>query len=1075
MKVGSIHFSFSKLLAVIVLLLIFPFLSFGKKSPGFPFVKNFFPSEYNGHTQNFDIAEDNKGNIYIANFAGILCYNGSTWERILTPDISRVTRLESDGNGIIYAGGLNEIGLLKTNGNGKLYYHDLKPLIDEKFRGRFGEIKELIILNKKVLFFSREYVLIYTKGQLNVLKLQHKLNSAWELNGGICIKSEKDDYYNLDLRSGQLKQLSLVSGNNVVNDITKWSENEYIIGTNTGLYSYKNNRLEFWNSPINNELTEARISSVLKISNDLIAVGTLRNGLYFINKKGELITYSNRALGLQNDYVNQLYLDKGNRLWVALNNGISLVGYPWPWTVYDRNSGLKSGVVSVYHRDDELMVGTYQGLYYLDHDTRSFQSIEGIETACWEFYAHENYLLAATTEGVFRIENKNINKLTDVFALSIEPSKTFEHQLYIGTLDGFSVLWLDEKGNLLGREHRDRNLGEITKIISDNYGFVWITTMNGQLARYNEKQQKLEIIDETQNLPELLGSQFFNFDNKLVAGTTRGLMRYDYKNDQFIEYQLKVDTSNGASEWPGLIYPVNENSIWMTRGDEIQLARYQKENETWKLKQTASGPFQDFICRVIYEDEDGISWFGGPSGLIRYDEELSKQLIQEAEVRISAIQFNSDSLYFGGFGELGDQPIDINYNNRNLLFEFSSTGYNVQNELKYSYKLKGLDREWSEWTTESVKEYQKLSPGNYSFLVRAKDVYGNVTSAKSFIFQIHFPWYGMWYMIILYVTVLGFSIWQVVQWRLRSLVREKQKLEDTVKARTSEIRKQRDEIQEKSEELGTALTNLKDTQNELIRQEKLASVGQMTKGIVDRIINPLNYINNFASLSKDLANELKEVIEEEKEQISEDGYDEILDIGSMLELNLGKIQDHGGSSVRIVKGMEELLKDRTGNFISTDINELITTGIKAVSHQFNKEITQYGIEINQSTAEGDFTADIVKDELAKALHELLDNALQAVVSSCEKNKSMGGYISVDLKMDNMDISIKIADSGMGIPDKEINQIFDPFFTTKPTAKGSGVGLYLVREIIYMHKGNIEVKSEAGKKTSFTLTLPKKRS
>jgi len=247
----------------------------------------------------------------------------------------------------------------------------------------------------------------------------------------------------------------------------------------------------------------------------------------------------------------------------------------------------------------------------------------------------------------------------------------------------------------------------------------------------------------------------------------------------------------------------------------------------------------------------------------------------------------------------------------------------------------------------------------------------------------------------------------------------------------------------------------------------------MAKGIVDRIINPLNYINNFSSLSKDLALDLKEVLEAEKETISEDGYGEIEDIRSMLDLNLGKIQDHGTNSVRIIKNMEELLKDRTGRFTETDISEMVVQILKRVKNNFEKEIDQYGIEVDLHSDGNGFGAKVIIEELTKALYELFNNAMQSVVSDCKKNNTAEAHVIGELRSTDSEIILKVRDNGMGIPEREIDRIYDPFFTTKPAAKGSGVGLYLVREIIYLHKGTISVNSEVNTETVFTVVLPKK--
>ncbi len=1043
---------------------------------GIPLVRNFLPAHYNGHTQNFDIVEDSNGNIYVANFAGIIVYNGHDWSLLLTPDIARVTKVESNDKGQIFVGGFNEIGLVKSSENGRLYYEDLKPLIPLEYGTRFGEIKEIICTDDKSFFFTREQLLIYDGKTIEVMLLKDQLVSISSFGDKFLLRGETNLYYSFDPSDLSVEPIEYILNDLEITDILKVDQKSFLLGTvNKGIMHLAEDTLRPFKTPFDQDLIEAKISDLIQLNEELIAIGTLRNGIYFIDKQGNAITWINRNHGLQNDYVNKLYRDRGNRLWTALNNGISLVGYPWPWTSYNRNNGLKSGVVSITENKGVLLAGTYQGLYELNSESKEFSAIEGIETACWQFFNHGDHLSVATSEGVYRIEESRVFQLTNEFTLCLASMEDRPGYLYAGTLNGISEIQLSASGKILQSKNKFRELGQVTGFISDNEGNLWITTLSGQVARYKVGTDDLKVLGAEQNLPDLIGNQLYSFENDIILSTTKGLMRYDYKSGQFAEYEIRVDSSNGASTWPGLITAATGNSVWMTRGDGKGLSYFVKSQGVWKYKRRAFSPFQDFICRSIYEDKSGHMWFGGPSGIIYYDKTMSGEMFQEAKMNISEIRFNNDSIFYGGFKftRLSDNvSTKLKYSYRNLSFKFASTGYNVQNEVQYSFWLNGHDDKWSDWNISNEKEYQNLSPGNYTFYVRSQDVYSNLSNTAEFRFEIPSPWYIKWYMIVVYILALSYAVWLVVQLRLKNLVKEKEKLENTVKERTSEIRKQKDEIQKKSEKLSNALTDLENAQEELIRQEKLASVGQMTKGIVDRIINPLNYINNFSSISKDLATDFKEILKEEKDSVGKEYFDELLDIGSMLQLNLGKIQDHGTHTVRIVKGMEELLKDRTGEFTNIDISELATQTLRSIKKSFQKYISKFRIEIDLKLKGDEFETKVINEELSKAIYEIFDNAIQSVVSHREKNKGLKGFVIGELSCTHEEIILKVKDNGMGIPKKEMSKIFDPFFTTKPTAQGSGVGLYLVREILYLHKGTISVKSEVNEETIFTIILPK---
>jgi signal transduction histidine kinase len=1038
---------------------------------GVPLVQNYRSSDYKGHTQNFDIAEDSLGNIYAANFAGILAFNGEQWTLVLTPDISRVSCIESDSSGNIFVGGLNEIGKLGTAENGTLRFESLLHLLPKEYQEGFGEVNNIIHREGKIFFFSRNAVFVYNGKQMKTVEWDGTLSAVFPYENKALLKMESLAYQELDLISFSLA--SKASFNHLDLKSIVETPTGIVAASSESLFKMTDTLLSEFPTDLSSVFNEDKINDLCLLNEDILSVGTLRGGIYFIDLNGSRLTSIDRSHGLQNDYVNKLYQDTKGRLWVALNNGISQIGFPWPWTSYGRSNGLKSGVISIIRQNGILYVGTYQGLYFYDSKTQSFQLIEGIETACWSFTVLAGELYAATSEGVFKIHQQNVVQLTDQFTLSITSTST-EPKIFAGTLDGFDQLEFSESYTFIGSRQLNNSLGQVTQVLADSQDYIWMSTLNGKVARYQYQEENLEVMDSQSGLPQGIDGRIYAYQEGILAKSQQKLLKYDYPSNQFIPFSLEADLVHEALKWPGQVFNTNDEWLWVTKGDETALSLYRKSENGWTYRKKATGPFQNFICRSVYQDEDDVCWFGGPSGLIRYVPQQSSLIQDEIRASIGKVSIGADSILVAGFGNVSalNKTYSIDYDFRNVRFDFTSSDYQAQAQIQYSSKMIGLDNKWSAWTDEPFEEYQNLSPGKYRFVLKAKDVFGNESEAIGLSFRINFPWYQKWYMITAYALFVVFLIWQITRWRLRKLLQEKQSLENIVEDRTSEIRKQRDEIQEKSSELGQALNDLKNTQDELIRKEKLASVGQMTQGIVDRIINPLNYINNFSSLSEDLAKELKEVLEDEKEKISEDGYEEILDISSMLELNLGKIKDHGTSSARIIKGMEELLKDRTGKLEELDFKELMEESFKRLEKHYAHEISEFDIALEMDL-DSELILPVIQEELSKAIHELLDNAIQAVAEKSSKLSDYKGRVIAKAMKGKDRLTLNIEDNGLGIPEHEMGKIFDPFFTTKPTAKGNGVGLYLVREIIYLHQGTISVNSIPNEKTVFTIVLPLK--
>ena len=299
---------------------------------------------------------------------------------------------------------------------------------------------------------------------------------------------------------------------------------------------------------------------------------------------------------------------------------------------------------------------------------------------------------------------------------------------------------------------------------------------------------------------------------------------------------------------------------------------------------------------------------------------------------------------------------------------------------------------------------------------------------------------------------------------------EKLRLEAVVAERTQEVVAQRDEIAEKSTKLEQTLHELKEAQAQLIRQEKVATVGKLTQGLIDRILNPLNYIINFSHLSNSLLKDMREDVEDEQEQISEDNYEDMQEILDMLDTHLTKIEEHGQSTSRILKAMEEMLSDQALRFQMVNINQLITQNLALLREYDQKAIEANHIEIEFIPLATPLEVEVDPVQLGKTIVSILHNGVYALAKKYAQNP-FEAKLQIQLERQEDKLLILLRDNGIGIELNIREKIFDPFFTTKTTAEAAGVGLYLCREVILSHKGQIAVQSEKNEFTAFVLTIP----
>lgn len=330
-----------------------------------------------------------------------------------------------------------------------------------------------------------------------------------------------------------------------------------------------------------------------------------------------------------------------------------------------------------------------------------------------------------------------------------------------------------------------------------------------------------------------------------------------------------------------------------------------------------------------------------------------------------------------------------------------------------------------------------------------------------------------------YVSRADWTYWLVVAMVLifiykfytRIRLRKKEFLSNIVEQRTMELRFQRDKIQAESHKLEQALSALAEAQDELVRKEKLASVGQLTQGLVDRILNPLNYINNFAGLSGTLVKEVQENLAADVKAGNYANAEDSRELLVMLASNLDKIEKHGGSTVRIVKAMEELLKDRSGNRRTVEINEVCKVNLDSWKKNWQKELAEKGVVCSFSGLSVPLTMELNIDQIGRALQNILNNSIYAVLKKSDASPGYVPEISIRLKTEGNQLQLLIRDNGIGIEEGIKSKVFSPFFTTKPTGEAAGTGLYLSREVVLNHKGKIEIASEKDRYTEVTITLP----
>ena len=317
---------------------------------------------------------------------------------------------------------------------------------------------------------------------------------------------------------------------------------------------------------------------------------------------------------------------------------------------------------------------------------------------------------------------------------------------------------------------------------------------------------------------------------------------------------------------------------------------------------------------------------------------------------------------------------------------------------------------------------------------------------------------------------------QELQVQKDALERQGQELQ----VQKGELERQGQELQVKNDELEKVLGDLQNAQDQIVMQEKLAALGELTAGVAHEIRNPLNFVKNFSEASNDLISELRDILKEEDgetKEITEDDKSYILEVSDDLESNLERVLSHTARANRIVEDMLKMGRSST-SWQMTDMNTLVEEYARLAYHSARGTdqdvLVDFQFDLDESMEE----MEVVTQDMGRVFLNMVGNSCYATNEKRQQVLAGGGTNSdymptiwISTKRDEENAVIRIRDNGMGMPPEVQEKIFNPFFTTKPTDKGTGLGLAISADIIRTHGGAIEVESEEGNFTEMKITLP----
>jgi signal transduction histidine kinase/ligand-binding sensor domain-containing protein len=604
------------------------------------------------------------------------------------------------------------------------------------------------------------------------------------------------------------------------------------------------------------------------------------------------------------------------------------------------------------------------------------------------------------------------------------------------------------------------NIGDIC--IGKKY--VWVASIAEGLTRLdlNNNSTKYYLYDpanEDSPSSNTVNSLYEDEYGTLWMATTEGLCKMDIETGKFTRY---YESDGLPTNLIGQIVAGDKNEMWLgTQNGLSQMLINESLNRITFINYNSLDGLggNNFLPLTGARTPDGQYYFGGDHGLttfsqINADKTPPSVILSNLYIsNRSILDIKENSPLHENL--LSVKDLSLSFDQNNLSFEFAALHYANPKKNQLAHKLEGYDKDWI-YDNRNFASYTNLDPGTYTLKIRASNAFGIWNEeGHSLKITIAAPWWRTWWA---YGTYLG--LFGLVVFSGNGAMRRNIKLKERERSREKELKQ--------AKEIEKAYTNLKATQAQLVQSEKMASLGELTAGIAHEIQNPLNFVNNFSEINKEL-------IEEMKQALATGDIEEAKAIATTIHENESKIIYHGKRADGIVKGMLQHSRTSTGQKEATDINALSDEYLRLAYHGLRAKDKSFN-----ATMKTDFDPTLGKvnaipQDLGRVILNLITNAFYVVAerkASKAAGESYEPTVSVTTKRNESNVEIKVTDNGKGIPAAIIDKIFQPFFTTKPSGQGTGLGLSLSYEIIKKgHGGELKVDTKEGEGTTFTIIIP----
>lgn len=791
-----------------------------------PLITNYSTKEYNAHPQNWDITQDSRGIIYLANTDGIVEFDSKNWRKYGVHESNMVFSYDRSDDGQVYMGGNGVFGVFRADSIGELYFDPLSQQLPDSLQ-EFTNVWNTHCIGNKVYFntFNDQvsYIFTYENGNLNVIRPKNSFHLSFEVNDEIWVMDKTAGLYRIvNDKPAFVPNTEWLIGKSVFTILPYDGSHKIIATADGGLYlfnhqSYTEETFTPWAPEINSEIVAMGIYGGVQLQDGNYAFNTLAGGVYILSKEGQLLHHISREQGLQSEQVLCLYQDFSGHLWCGLGNGVSKISLNSPLTYLQEGSGFTGSTQAFAMMNDEIYVATTTGTFMFSPSAASsIKRVADINGQCFDLLALDEEVIVAT-HNVYATNGETAYSIGDFQSRWLEQIDGLAFDAIVaGGRDGLAI-FDKSTGNWNWKLHVE-NLGdEVISISQDVYhkGFqddslrFWAGTWTHGvfLLSVSRDLQGYSIIhmDSLQGLPPSGQITVAQLDGRNLFNTAIGLMHYDYKSGTF---ERNNQLNSDSTRFGYRMEMAPNNHIWVSTGERV--FHLIPANGEYLMDTVPFMSLDVGGINALMPVSNGLCWLGADDAIVLYNPNTGTDYTAPYSCILRQVLSNNDSLVFGGLYvndgipvmEQMEEHVHIfPYSNNNLTFEFTSSFFEHTDYMLYSYKLEG--DEFTPWKSDNKAVYTNLPEGEFTFVVRAMNIYQHVSTEARYTFIILPPWYRTWWAYTLYFV--GAVLIIVIAARLYSvkLKKEKQRLEQIVHDRTAELANKNEELEHINEEILT--------------------------------------------------------------------------------------------------------------------------------------------------------------------------------------------------------------------------------------------------------------------------------